>query len=81
MMNGFHRSYRLDGTVAALGLLTAAVGFTRKSSKAISVGLAVTLCATTLLAGEIRSKHRALHYREALLAARAADYRTNSVQP
>lgn len=66
MMNGFHRSYRLDGAVAMPGLLIAVAGFAAKSSKLIGVGRAVTLCATTLLAGEVWSKHRALRYREQL---------------
>jgi hypothetical protein len=69
MMNGFHRSYRLDSTAALLGVLTVAVGAGTKSSRVIGVGLAVTLCATTLFAGEVWSKHRALHYRDALATA------------
>ncbi len=72
MMDGFHFSYRFDGAVALLGLLAAAVGFAAKNDKVIGAGLAVTLCATTLLVGEVWSKHRALHYREALSAARGA---------
>ncbi len=77
MMNGFHRSYRLDSTVALLSLLTVAAGLPIpgnkiRSNKAIGAGLAIALCATKLLAGEVGSKHRALQYREALLSARGA---------
>jgi hypothetical protein len=72
MMNGFHRSYRLDSAVALLGFLIVAWGLAKKSRKAIGIGLAIALCATTLLGGEVWSKQRALHYQAALLPARGA---------
>jgi hypothetical protein len=68
MMRGFHRSYRLDGTVAMLGVLLAVFGFIVRNSKLAGIGLAISLCAMTLLAGEIWSKQRALNYREELQA-------------
>ncbi len=67
MMRGFQRSYRLDGAVALAGTLLATIGLLVRNNKYVGTGLAVALCAATLLAGEIWSKHRALQYREALL--------------
>lgn len=70
MMRGFQHSYRLDGTVALAGALAVVLGILFRNSKCVGIGLAIALCATTLLAGEIWSKHRAVHYRVALFAAR-----------
>ena len=69
MMQGFLRSYWVDGAVALLGTLTAAVGVIVKNGKWVGIGLALALCASTLLAGEIWSRQRALHYQAALQAA------------
>jgi hypothetical protein len=72
MMDGFRLSYTLESTAAFLGLIAIAVGFATENRKAVGIGLGIILCATTLLAGEVWSKQRALHYREALQAAGAA---------
>ena len=69
MMAGFRRDYTTDGSIALLGLLIATAGLAGRSKKAIGIGLALSLCATTLFAGEVWSKQRALHYRNNLLAA------------
>jgi hypothetical protein len=69
MMQGFRRSYWWDGAVALLGTLTAAVGVIVKNGRCVGIGLALALCASTLLAGEMWSRQRALHYQAALQAA------------
>src|SRR5580704_3716946 len=56
--------------VALAGILLASVGFLVGNDKCVGIELAVGLCATTLPAGEVWSKHSALHYREALLNVR-----------
>ncbi len=69
MMCGFQHSYRLDSTVVLAGFLLSVVGFFLRNNNCTGIGLALALCASTLLAGEVWSKQRALHYREALLTA------------
>ncbi len=71
MLKGFRRSYAINGALAALGLLIIALGFGSGRTRLVGTGLALALCGVTLLAGEIWSRQRALHYRQALLDARA----------
>jgi multisubunit Na+/H+ antiporter MnhB subunit len=75
MMDGFRLSYTLDSAIAFFGLIAIAIGFASESRKAVGIGLGVILCATTLLAGEVWSKQRALRYRQQLHAAGGIGHR------
>jgi hypothetical protein len=66
MLRGFRRSYSIDGTLVLVGLLGGAAGFIARSKRWVGIGLALALCDTTLLAGEMWSRQRALQYQEAL---------------
>jgi len=73
MLRGFRRSYTIDSVAAAIGLCLILAGHFSGNQRQIGIGLAVALCATTLLAGEVWSKHRAIHYRDALYALNTSD--------
>lgn len=70
LMRGLEHSYAIDGTLAMLGIWLAVFGVFVRSDQLVGTGLAVSLCAITLLTGEVWSKSRAQHYRDALQIAR-----------
>lgn len=73
MFRGFTRSYTIDSLAIAFGLYLTVMGHLRQNPRQLGIGLAIALCASALLAGEVWSKQRATHYRDALHAVRIGD--------
>ena len=73
MFRGFTRSYTIDGVGIAIGLYLFLAGHLSRNHRQAGIGVAVALCATMLLAGEVWSKYRATHYRDALHTVNIGD--------